>query len=242
MAWWQIGTNGSPAFIWKLCSYWSKGLWHHQITVVILIVILNYGVQGLVSLRLRCPKSKIIIIHKFFNASQNAYFWVTKFCVKSQRAPLKFHTKFEPIHRKICILLTCFFLWFTISLNCDVISLSEMAPPEVRHPACQCHNYKANPWENSEQNITFSWWAIKNIHVCILHFRSQHIHLTFNVWRPSYLGLTWSISWLLMPWLLASPGHQQPWLWLRRISRFLSNLRKDVNYLCYINVREWHKK
>ena len=23
----------------------------------------------------------------------------------------------------------------------------------------------------------------------------------------------WSISWLLMPWLLTSPGHQQPWYW-----------------------------
>ena len=28
----------------------------------------------------------------------------SKFCVKFQRCPLKFHTKFEPIHRKICIL------------------------------------------------------------------------------------------------------------------------------------------
>ena len=34
---------------------------------------------------------------------------------------------------------------------------------------------------------------------------------TLNVRGPSYLGLTRSISWLLMPWLLASPGHQQPW-------------------------------
>ena len=34
---------------------------------------------------------------------------------------------------------------------------------------------------------------------------------------PSYLALTSSISWLLMPWLLASPGHQQPWYWLCKI-------------------------
>ena len=27
---------------------------------------------------------------------------------------------------------------------------------------------------------------------------------------PNYFSLTRSISWLLMPWLLASPGHQQP--------------------------------
>ena len=65
--------------------------------------------------------------------------------------------------------------------------------------------------------------------------------LTLNMQRPSYFGLTRSISWFLMPCLLASPGHQQPWYWLRRIGRSLSYLRKDFNYLCHINVVEWHK-
>ena len=32
-----------------------------------------------------------------------------------------------------------------------------------------------------------------------------------DVWRPFYHSLTRSISCLLMPLLLASPGHQQPW-------------------------------
>ena len=42
--------------------------------------------------------------------------------------------------------------------------------------------------------------------------------LTLNVRGPSYLGLTRSISWLLMPWLLTLLGHQQPWyclIWRR---------------------------
>ena len=65
--------------------------------------------------------------------------------------------------------------------------------------------------------------------------------LTLNVRWPSYLGLTRSISWLLMPWLLTSPGHQQPWYWLCRIGRFLSYLRKDFNYLRRTNVEKWHK-
>ena len=65
--------------------------------------------------------------------------------------------------------------------------------------------------------------------------------LTLNGRGPSYLGLTRSISWLLMPWLLSSPGHQQPWCWLCRIGRSLSYLRKDFNYLCHIIVEEWHK-
>ena len=53
--------------------------------------------------------------------------------------------------------------------------------------------------------------------------------LTLNVRGPSYLGLTMSISWLLMPWLLTSPGHPQPWYWLCRICRPWSYLRKDFN-------------
>ena len=67
------------------------------------------------------------------------------------------------------------------------------------------------------------------------------ISLTLNMWGPSYLGLTRSISWLMMPWLLTSPGHQQPWYWLYRICRPCSYLRKDFKYLCQINVEEWHK-
>ena len=54
---------------------------------------------------------------------------------------------------------------------------------------------------------------------------------TLNVRGPSYLGLTMSISWLLMPWLLTSPGHQHPWYWLCRIGGFLSYLRMDFKYL-----------
>ena len=64
---------------------------------------------------------------------------------------------------------------------------------------------------------------------------------TLNMPGPSLLGLTRSISWSLMPWLLASPGHQQPWYWLCRIGRSLFYLRGNFNYLCLINVEEWHK-
>ena len=49
---------------------------------------------------------------------------------------------------------------------------------------------------------------------------------------PSYLGLTRSISWLLMPWLLTSTGNQQPRYWLYRLWRSFSYLRKDFKYLC----------
>ena len=60
---------------------------------------------------------------------------------------------------------------------------------------------------------------------------------------PSYLGLSMSVhvSWLLMPWLLASPGHQHPWYWLCRIGKSLFYIRKDFNNLCHVSVEEWHK-
>ena len=60
-------------------------------------------------------------------------------------------------------------------------------------------------------------------------------------WHWSESNLTRSISWLLMPWLLTSPGHQQPWYWLCRIGRLLSYFRKAFNYLRRINVEKWHK-
>ena len=69
----------------------------------------------------------------------------------------------------------------------------------------------------------------------------QLYNLTLHVLEPSYLGLTRLISWLLMPWRRKEPGHQQSWYWLCRISRFLSYLRKDFNYLRHINLEKWHK-
>ena len=62
--------------------------------------------------------------------------------------------------------------------------------------------------------------------------------LTLNVRGPSYLGLTRSISWLLMPCLLTSPGHQQPWYWLCKIYKSWFYTRKDFNYLWHV-VSVW---
>ena len=51
-----------------------------------------------------------------------------------------------------------------------------------------------------------------------------------------------SILWLLMPWLLMSPGHQQPWYWLHRIGGSWSSMEKDFNYLRHFNVEIWYKR
>ena len=79
--------------------------------------------------------------------------------------------------------------------------------------------------------------SVRGVHMASLGYNK----LTLNLRGPCYLSLTRSISWLLMPWLLLSPGHQQPWYWLCRIGRSMSCLRKDSNYLCHINVEEWYK-
>ena len=62
----------------------------------------------------------------------------SKFCVKFQRAPLKFHTKFwthTPQNVHFTVMYFC--LWVRISSNCDVISLSETGLRKVP----QAHYY-----------------------------------------------------------------------------------------------------
>ena len=65
--------------------------------------------------------------------------------------------------------------------------------------------------------------------------------LTLSMGETELSWLTRSISGLLMPWLLASPGHQQPWYWLCKIDKSWSYTRKDFNYLWHVSVEEWHK-
>ena len=97
---------------------------------------------------------------------------------------------------------------------------------------------------------TVIWCSINTLswtHFCLLNVISLMVcHnfcllLTFNMWGRSYLSLTRSISWLLMPWLLASPGHQQPWYWLCKKGKSWFHTRKDFNYLWHVSVEEWHK-
>ena len=59
--------------------------------------------------------------------------------------------------------------------------------------------------------------------------------VNLEVRGTSYLGLTWSISWLLMPWLLASPGHQQPWYWLSGSLRRQDISNHDIDYVEWVS-------
>ena len=63
--------------------------------------------------------------------------------------------------------------------------------------------------------------------------------LTVLVPREEYSWRMRSMPWLLMPWLLVSSGHQQPWHQPRRINGFLFSTWKDLNYLHYFSVEQW---
>ena len=69
--------------------------------------------------------------------------------------------------------------------------------------------------------ITYLSMIFQSLGVNELRWSSNHgrtcnfFSWTLCVRGPSYLGLIRSISWLLMPWLLASPGHQQSWYWVK---------------------------
>ena len=52
-------------------------------------------------------------------------------------------------------------------------------------------------------------WYLHTSRHYVAIFLIKHIK-TLNVRGASYLGLTRSISCLLIPWLVTSPGHQQP--------------------------------
>ena len=74
-----------------------------------------------------------------------------------------------------------------------------------------------------------------------IFFVQKNARLTLNKRGPNYSSSTVSISWLLMPKLLASPGYQHPWYWLCRIGKFLSYSRTDLNYLRLAHVKKLYK-
>ena len=50
-----------------------------------------------------------------------------------------------------------------------------------------------------------------------------------------------TIPCLLIPWLLTSPGHQQPWHWLHKLTMFLPSLKINFNSMQHVNFDEWYK-
>ena len=120
----------------------------------------------------------------------------------------------EPGHQELCYWLWSF--WFTGILCCKTTYIRERERDFMKY---------------SHHDHHFACGLVPN----------NNKLLSINMQRANYLSLNWSISWLLMPWLLASPGHQPPWYWLSLIGKLLPWSRKDLSYLCHINVDEGHK-
>ena len=54
------------------------------------------------------------------------------------------------------------------------------------------------------------------IEILTFSFKNMRLKVSSGKWQAFCLGpnvLTRSMPWPLMPWLLVSPGHQQPWQW-----------------------------
>ena len=62
------------------------------------------------------------------------------------------------------------------------------------------------------------------------------MELILTLQIPDYSRQNFSISWLLIPWLLALPGHQQPWYWLWNIGRSFSLTRPSIFNICTPSV------
>ena len=74
------------------------------------------------------------------------------------------------------------------------------------------------------------FWIYSYIHIYF------EIVLKLHTWAVEYFIQIKSISCLLMPWLLASPGHQQPWYWWCGHDGSVSSLRTNFSYTYLLYV------
>ena len=148
----------------------------------------------------------------------------------------------------IILSLTCFSgaktqrtQWKPPSIDCLVLAVDQfkcqlVLSCLVRVMVCPTYNAKSlYPYQKDSNKRNPNYFnlgfKIFNLEKKLKYGKNCHL----NMRGPSYLGLTRSISWLLLSW-----RRKEPWYWLCRIGRFLSYLRKDFNYLCRINVKKWH--
>ena len=66
-------------------------------------------------------------------------------------------------------------------------------------------------------------WLWAHIQIFSLKFSEKASISAIHTFRENVLENSWNVSDTL-PWLLASPGHQQPWHWLCKIGILLSCL------------------
>ena len=127
----------------------------------------------------------------------------SKFCVKFQRCHLKFHTKvWTHTPQNVPFTIFIFSVWVTISLDCDVISLSETVPwtvksHDLKHSEPCSFMTRRQVWG---QNIKCHLYVHTQLHL-ILNYKSSrgygHIHTVascdmmikriINLWMRAWL-------------------------------------------------------
>ena len=80
----------------------------------------------------------------------------------------------------------------------------------------------------------------KCVHICLtVKFTSGYMcstHFIPSGAETRNFRITGSIPTLLIPWLLGSPGQQQPGYWPCRLNGAFSYMTKDLSYLCHLSV------
>ena len=116
--------------------------------------------------------------------------------------------------------LSMHFIFYTYYITTKLIDFNKWGTIRKKLTAItliiSCHMLASHKWcflfckilQFKPMLFKTQYWIQCDSRMC--HFHLRKYLLTFNMWGPSHLGSTMSISWLLMPWLLASPGHQQP--------------------------------
>ena len=141
----------------------------------------------------------------------------------SQTCALRLFSPIKWLHVKIQLKYNCFHWWFLISL---ILHLVLKTTNKIGVGDSQKFEQKKsidkilNPLHGTQ------WTDVQKQILIFLMLKLEHSRQSRS--KPG----------LLMPWLLASPGHQQPWYLLCRINRSLFSMGKNSNYLIFISSNE----
>ena len=103
------------------------------------------------------------------------------------------------------------------------------------------HNRKTCAMCNICSNHTINWkFKSEQTEISVKYASQWYKIKSLSFWKQNILGMLW-IPWLLMPWLLVSPGHQHTWYCIYRINRSLRLPLRDFNCLHHTSVEKRSK-
>ena len=130
--------------------------------------------------------------------------------------------------------------WMSYDITCqDHSGLNSHYCHVINHDMTWCyqgppHQLPQNDYGHN-QYLRLSHWSVLNLSKIAglgTWLGKVIIWLTPLVLKPEYSRKTMTLPWLLMPWLLVSPGHQLPCYWLSDMNRSVSPMQKYLNEVC----------